>query len=95
MPAVSGGLSLWLHNRSGDILMNKLSIHNITGITIEREVFQRSEEGMDFTVVNITATDDTGRSTRLTCFMKPSFTIDLAGSPLHFECDQCGKADAA
>ena len=95
MPAVFGGLPLWLHNRSGVIPMNKLSIHNITGITIEREVFQRSEEGMDFTVVNITATDDTGRSTRLTCFMEPSFTIDLAGSPLHFECDQCGKADAA
>tara|TARA_R100001224_G_scaffold18689_1_gene9166 strand:+ start:882 stop:1109 length:228 start_codon:yes stop_codon:yes gene_type:complete len=75
--------------------MNKLSIHNITGITIEREVFQRSEEGLDFTVVNITATDDTGRSTRLTCFVEPSYTIDLAGSPLHFECDQRGKADAA
>ena len=73
----------------------KLSIHNITGIAIDKEVFQRSEEGMDFTVVNITATDDTGRSTRLTCFMEPSFTIDLAGSPLHFERDQCGKADAA
>ena len=73
----------------------KLSIHNITGIAIDKEVFQRSEEGMDFTVVNITATDDTGRSTRLTCFMEPSFTMDLAGSPLHFECDQCGKADAA
>ena len=75
--------------------MNKLSIHNITGITIEREIFQRSEEGLDFTVINITATDDTGRSTRLTCFVEPSYTIDLAGSPLHFERDQCGKADAA
>ena len=73
----------------------KLSIHNITGITIDKEVFERSEEGMDFTVVNITATDDTGRNTRLTCFMQSSFTMDLAGSPLHFECDQCGKADAA
>ena len=73
----------------------KLSIHNITAIAIDKEVFQRSEEGMDFTVINITATDDTGRSTRLSCFMEPSYTIDLAGSPLHFECDQCGKADAA
>ena len=73
----------------------KLSIHNITGITIDKEVFERSEEGLDFTVVNITATDNTGRSTRLTCFMQSSFTMDLAGSPLHFECDQCGKADAA
>ena len=53
----------------------KLSIHNITGIAIDKEVFQRSEEGMDFTVVNITATDDTGRSTRLTCFMEPGFTL--------------------
>ena len=74
--------------------MNKLSIHNITGITISREIFERGS-GTDFTVINITATDDTGRSTRLTCFMEPSFTIDLAGSPLHFERDQCGKADAA
>ena len=60
--------------------MNKLSIHNITGITIEREVFQRSEEGLDFTVVNITATDDTGRSTRLTCFVEPGYTLEPCGT---------------
>ena len=53
----------------------KLSIHNITGITIDKEVFERSEEGMDFTVINITATDDTGRSTRLSCFVEPGFTL--------------------
>ena len=55
--------------------MNKLSIHNITGITLSREIFERGN-GTDFTVINITATDDTGRSTQLTCFMEPSFTID-------------------
>ncbi len=54
----------------------KLSIHNITAITIDKEVFERSEEGTDFTVVNITATDVTGRNTRLTCFMQPGFYID-------------------
>ena len=76
MPAVFGWLSLWLHNGIGAIPMNaKLSIHNITAITIDEEVFQRSEEGMDFTVVNITATDDTGRSTRLTCFVEPGCTL--------------------
>ena len=53
----------------------KLSIHNITAITIDKEVFQRSAEGMDFTVINITATDDTGRSTRLSCFVEPGFTL--------------------
>ena len=35
--------------------MNKLSIHNIAGLTIESKVFQRSEEGLAFTVVNIPA----------------------------------------
>lgn len=53
----------------------KLSIHNITEITIDEEVFQRSDEGMDFTVINITATDDTGRITRLACFVEPGFTL--------------------
>ena len=53
----------------------KLSIHNITAIAIDKEVFQRSEEGMDFTVVNITATDDLGRSTRIACFVEPGFTL--------------------
>ena len=55
--------------------MNKLSIHNITGITLSREIFERGN-GTDFTVINITATDDTGRSTRLTCFVEPGYTID-------------------
>ena len=53
----------------------KLSIHNITEISIDKEVFQRSEEGMDFTVINIRATDDTGRSTYLSCFVEPGFTF--------------------
>ncbi len=75
--------------------MNKLSIHNITAITIEKVGYEPTDNHDSFTVVNITAEDKFGARTRLTCFMEPSYTIDLAGSPLHFECDQCGKADAA
>ena len=59
--------------------MNKLSIHNITGITISREIFERGS-GTDFTVINITATDDTGRSTRLTCFVEPGYTLEPCGT---------------
>ena len=55
--------------------MNKLSIHNITGITISREIIERGS-GTAVTVINITATDDTGRSTCLTCFVEPGYTID-------------------
>ena len=58
--------------------MNKLSIHNITGITISREIFERGS-GPDFTVINITATDDTGRSTCLTCFVEPGYTLAPCG----------------
>jgi len=53
----------------------KLSIHNITAIAIDKEVFQRSEEGMDFTVVKIIARDDTGRRIALDCFVEPGFTL--------------------
>ena len=59
--------------------MNKLSIHNITGITISREIFERGS-GTDFTVINITATDDTGRSTCLTCFVEPGYTLEPCGT---------------
>ena len=55
--------------------MNKLSIHGITEITLDKEVFERGEGGSEFTVINITATDDTGRNTRLTCFVKPGFAL--------------------
>ena len=75
--------------------MNKLSIHNITGITVEKTMYEPTDLHGEFTVVYITATDNNGTNTCLACFMEPSFTIDLYGSPLHFECDQCGKADAA
>ena len=74
-----GGLSLWMHNRIGVIPMNKLSIHGITEITISKEVFENDElydfGGAGFTVVNVTAIDDTGRSTRLTCFVEPGFAL--------------------
>jgi|TARA_B100001939_G_scaffold298080_1_gene272908 hypothetical protein len=56
--------------------MNKLSIHNITDITLSREVFERGYGGVDFTVINITATDVSGTKTRLTCFVEPEYTID-------------------
>ena len=59
--------------------MNKLSINNITGITISREIFERGS-GTDFTVINITATDDTGRSTCLTCFVEPGYTLEPCGT---------------
>ena len=59
--------------------MNKLSIHNITGITLSREIFERGS-GTDFTVINITATDDTGRSTCLTCFVEPGYTLEPCGT---------------
>ena len=59
--------------------MNKLSIHNITGITISREIFERGS-GTDFTVINITATDDTGRSTCLTCFVEPGYPLEPCGT---------------
>ena len=59
--------------------MNKLSIHNITGSTISREIFERGS-GTDFTVINITATDDTGRSTCLTCFVEPGYTLEPCGT---------------
>ena len=59
--------------------MNKLSIHNITGITLSREIFERGS-GTEFTVINITATDDTGRSTRLTCFVEPGYTLEPCGT---------------
>ena len=59
--------------------MNKLSIHNITEITISREIFERGN-GTEFTVINITATDDTGRSTRLTCFVEPGYTLEPCGT---------------
>ena len=59
--------------------MNKLSIHHITGITISREIFERGS-GTDFTVINITATDDTGRSTCLTCFVEPGYTLEPCGT---------------
>ena len=59
--------------------MNKLSIHGITEITLSKEVFENDElydfGGAGFTVVNVTAIDDTGRSTRLTCFVEPGFTL--------------------
>ena len=59
--------------------MNKLSLHNITDIALSREVFERNN-GTDFTVINITATDDTGRSTRLTCFVEPGYTLEPCGT---------------
>ena len=59
--------------------MNKLSIHNITGITISREIFERGS-GTDFTVINITATAATGRSTCLTCFVEPGYTLEPCGT---------------
>ena len=55
--------------------MNKLSLHNITDITLSREVFERGS-GTDFTVINITATDVNGTKTFLTCFVEPEYTID-------------------
>ena len=55
--------------------MNKLSIHNITDITISREIFERGY-GVDFTVINITATDVNGTKTRLTCFVEPEYTLE-------------------
>ena len=59
--------------------MNKLSIHNITGITISREIFERGS-GTDFTVINITAPDDTGRSTCLPCVVEPGYTLEPCGT---------------
>ncbi len=55
--------------------MNKLSLHNITDITLSREVFERGS-GTDFTVINITATDVNGTKTQLACFVEPGCTID-------------------
>ena len=75
--------------------MNKLSLHNIVDISIEKQHHGATLNTDEFTVVSITAEDKNGTKTRLACFVDASFTIDLAGSPLHFECDQCGKADAA
>ena len=59
--------------------MNKLSLHNITDIALSREIFERNN-GTDFTVINITATDDTGRSTCLTCFVEPGYTLEPCGT---------------
>ena len=75
--------------------MNKLSLHNIIDIAIEKQHHEAGLHTDEFTVVSITVEDKNGTRTRLACFVEPSFTIDLAGSPLHFECDQCGRADAA
>ena len=75
--------------------MNKLSLHNIIEIAIEKQHFEATLNTDEFTVIGITVEDKNGTRTRLACFVEPSYTIDLAGSPLHFECDQCGRADAA
>ena len=75
--------------------MNKLSIQNITDIAIEKMHHEATLHTDEFTVVSITVEDKYGTKTRLACFVEPSYTIDLAGSPLHFECDQCGREDAA
>ena len=59
--------------------MNKLSIHGITEITIEREIIPRDASRMnpsEFTVINVTAKDRNGTSTRLTCFVEPEYTIE-------------------
>jgi len=76
---IFGGLSLWMHHWRGVVSMNKLSIHGITEITLSKEVFENDElydfGGAGFTVVNVTAIDDTGRSTRLTCFVEPGFAL--------------------
>jgi|LUML01.1.fsa_nt_gb hypothetical protein len=58
----------------------KVSIHNITSVSIEQEVFERSSESLGFTVVNITATDDTGQKTRLACFMEPGVYVCATNS---------------
>ena len=55
--------------------MNKLSIHNITDIALSREIFERNN-GTDFTVINITATDRNGTKTRLACFVEPEYTLE-------------------
>jgi hypothetical protein len=55
--------------------MNKLSLHNITDITLSREVFERGS-GIDFTVINITATDKNGTKTQLSCFVEPEYTLE-------------------
>jgi len=55
--------------------MNKLSIHNITDITLSREVFERGS-ATQFTVINITATDMNGTKTQLACFMEPEYTLE-------------------
>jgi len=59
--------------------MNKLSIHGITEITIEREIIPRDASYMnpnEFTVINVTARDKNGTRTRLTCFVEPEYTIE-------------------
>ena len=61
--------------------MNKLSIHGITEITIEREVIKKIPNEQadlymnpdEFTVINVTAKDRKGTRTRLTCFVEPDF----------------------
>ena len=55
--------------------MNKLSLHNITDIAIDREIFERGDN-TDFTVINITATDMNGTQTELACFVGSEYTID-------------------
>ena len=55
--------------------MNKLSLHNITDIALSREVFERGS-GVEFTVINITATDMSGAKTQLSCFVGSDYTID-------------------
>ena len=56
-------------------MMNKLSIHNITDITLSREIFERGS-GTEFTVINITATDMSGTKTQIACFVGSDYTID-------------------
>tara|TARA_R100001163_G_scaffold53241_1_gene40609 strand:- start:390 stop:671 length:282 start_codon:yes stop_codon:yes gene_type:complete len=59
--------------------MNKLSIHGITEITIEREIIPRDASYMnpnEFTVIHVTAKDRNGTRTRLTCFVEPEYTIE-------------------
>ena len=55
--------------------MNKLSLHNITDIAIDREIFERGDN-TDFTVINITATDMNGTKTQLSCFVGSECTIE-------------------
>ena len=57
------------------LIMNQLKIHNITDITISREVFERGSR-TDFTVINITATDMSGTKTEIACFVGSEYTID-------------------